>query len=158
MDIARMKQLAQALADAKSQQDVQVALTYLHPEMVLENPAFGSHSVGLEQNEQALSRWFRAFPDYDVALEGHASDGEHLVCWGVVRMTLTGDHFGAVPNGVRSELPIFIRFAFKDDLIVNEVFFFDLSALCAQSGLSTDLVRVGLFGQEHLMAGAGGSA
>ena len=54
---------------------------------------------------------------------------------------MTGDRFGVQPNGKRAELAVFIQFAFRDDLIARERFFFDLSALCAQSGVSTDAVR-----------------
>jgi len=61
-------------------------------------------------------------------------------------MTMTGDRFGASPNGRRAELPVFIQFTFKDELIASERFFFDLSELCAQSGVSTDTVRQTLFG------------
>jgi hypothetical protein len=61
-------------------------------------------------------------------------------------MTMTGDRFGVLPNGRRAELPVFIQFAFKDGLIAGERFFFDLSALCAQSGVSTDAVRRKVFG------------
>ena len=61
-------------------------------------------------------------------------------------MTVTGDRFGEVPNGRRADLPVFIQFAFKDDRIVRERFFFDLAELCAQSGVSTDAVRRRIFG------------
>src|SRR6516225_7274233 len=60
--------------------------------------------------------------------------------------TMACDRFGVVPNGRRAELPVFIQFTFKDDLIASERFFFDLSELCAQSGVSTDVVRQKLFG------------
>jgi hypothetical protein len=63
-----------------------------------------------------------------------------------VRMTMTGDRFGVVTNGRRAELPVFIQFTFKDDLIASERFFLDLSELCAQSGVSTDAVRQKLSG------------
>ncbi|WP_344269026.1 nuclear transport factor 2 family protein [Actinomadura napierensis] len=145
MDGDRMFALAQELAVAKSRQDVPAAMKLLHPEMVLETPAFGATARGHAQNEKALRRFFASFPDYDVALQGHAANGENLVCWGTVRMTMTGDRFGVVPSGGRAELPVFIRFAFKDDLIAGEYFFFDLSELCAQSGVSADAVRRGLF-------------
>jgi hypothetical protein len=56
-------------------------------------------------------------------------------------MTMTGGRFGVVPNGRRAELPVFIQFTFSDELIASERFFFDLSELCAQSGVSTDAVR-----------------
>ena len=59
-----------------------------------------------------------------MTLEGHASNDDTLICWGMVRMTMTGDRFGAVPNGRRAELPVFIQFNFKDDLITREAFLF----------------------------------
>ena len=52
----RMFELAQALAMAKSRQDVPAAL--LHPDMVLECPPFGSVARGLEENSRALTRFF----------------------------------------------------------------------------------------------------
>lgn len=142
----RMFELAQALAVAKSRQDVPAALKLLHEDMILETPAFGTKARGLADNEKVLKRFFASFPDYNVVLDGHADNGDTLVCWGRVQMTMTGDRFGVVPNGARAKLPVFIQFAFKDDLIAGERFFFDLSALCAQSGVSTDAVRRKLSG------------
>jgi predicted ester cyclase len=118
-----------------------------HQDMLLEAPAFGTTAQGIAENEQALSRFFAVFPDYEVALEGHAGNDDTLVCWGTARMTMTGEWLGVVPNGKRAELPVFIQFGFTDDLISGERFFFDLSDLCAQSGVSTDAVRRTLFGQ-----------
>ena len=148
MNGERMFELAQALAIAKSRQDVPAALKVLHPDMVLETPAFGTAARGLAENEKILTRFFASFPDYHVVLSGHAANDDTLVCWGTVRMTMTGDRFGVRPNGRRAELPVFIEFAFKDDLIARERFCFDLSALCAQSGVSTDAVRRKIFGDE----------
>lgn len=147
MDGARMFELAQALAEAKSRQDLPAALKLLHSDMVLETPAFGGRAVGIDQNAAVLARFFASFPDYNVSLEGHAATQSELVCWGTVRMTMTGNRFGVVPNNQRATLPVFIRFTFKDDLILSERFFFDLSELCAQSGVSTDAVRNTLFGR-----------
>jgi predicted ester cyclase len=145
MDTDRMVELARALAEAKSRQDVPAAMALFHPGMVLETPAFGTTARGQAANERALARFFASFPDYDVALHGHAADGDSLTCWGTASMTMTGDRFGVVPNGRCAEVPVFIRFTFTDDLISGERFFFDLSALCAQSGVSTDAVRRTLF-------------
>lgn len=147
MDSDRMFELAQALAVAKSRQDVPAAMKLLHEGMLLEAPALGTRARGPAANEAALTKFFRSFPDYDVALQGHADDGETLICWGIARMTMTGDRFGVAPNGNRAELPVFIQFAFKDGLIAGERFVFDLAELCAQSGVSTDTVRQKLFGQ-----------
>ena len=146
MNSDRMFELAESLAVAKSRQDVSAALKVLHPDMLLENPAFGTSVRGLVENQKVLNRFFTAFPDYHVVLDGHAASGDTLICWGHVQMTMTGDRFGVVPNGKRAELPVFIQFAFKEDRIVRERFFFDLSELCAQSGVSTDAVRRRIFG------------
>lgn len=146
MKSGRMFELAQALAVAKSRQDVPAALKLLHPDMLLEAPAFGTKARGLAENEHALKRFFASFPDYAVSLQGHAASEDTLVCWGTVAMTMTGDRFGAVPNGARARLPVFIQFTFKDGLIASERFFFDLSELCRQSGVSTDDVGRKLFG------------
>ncbi|HEX5289874.1 MAG TPA: ester cyclase [Streptosporangiaceae bacterium] len=147
VDNNRMFELAQALAVAKSRQDLPAAMKLFHRDMVLETPAFGTRARGLPENEKTLARFFVSFPDYDVALSGHAGNDDTLICWGTARMTMTGDRFGVIPNGSPAELPVFVQFAFKDDLIAGERFFFDLSALCAQSGVSTDAVRRRLFGE-----------
>jgi predicted ester cyclase len=140
------RMFAQALAVAKSRQDVPAAMKLFHEDMLLENPAFGTEARGLAENENVLTRFFTSFPDYNVVLQGHAGNDDTLICWGTVQMTMAGDRFGVIPNGRRAELPVFIQFAFKDDLIAGERFFFDLSALCAQSGVSTDAVRRKVFG------------
>lgn len=90
-------------------------------DMVLEAPAFGTRSRGLAENEAALTKFFRNFPYYSVELEDHASDGETLVCWGTVRMTMTGDRFGVVPNGRRAQLPVFIHHALQNVAVRRRV-------------------------------------
>ena len=147
-----MFELANNLAIAKSRQDVPAALKCLHEDMVLETPAFGTSARGLAQNEKVLTRFFSSFPDYEVLLDNHANNDDTLICWGTARMTMTGERFGVTPNGLRSELPVFIKFTFRDDLIASERFFFDLSALCAQSGVSTDVVREKIFGAAKVAA------
>jgi len=140
-------ELAQRLAEAKGRQDVPAALRLLHPDMLLETPPFGTRAHGRAANETALTRFFASFPDYAVVLDGHADDGHTLVCWGTAHMTMTGNRFGATPNGRRAEVPVFIQFTFADGLITGERFCFDLSVLCSQSGVSTDAVRHKLFGE-----------
>jgi predicted ester cyclase len=140
-----MVELVHALAVAKSGQDLPAALRLLHPDMELETPAFGTTARGLAENEKVLRRFFATFPDYEVDLRGHASDGTTLVCWGTARMTMTGTRLGVTPDGRRAELPVFLQFTFEDGLIAGERFFFDLATLCAQSGVSTDTVRRTLF-------------
>lgn len=52
MDSGCMFELAERLAIAKSRQDVAAALEVLHPDMVLETPAFGTRVQGLAENER----------------------------------------------------------------------------------------------------------
>jgi predicted ester cyclase len=141
-----MLRLATQLAEAKSRQNVDDALRVCHSDMLLETPAIGSVVRGTVEYRTALSRFFRAFPDYEVTLERHLTNGETLICWGKAQMTMTGDRFGVTPSGRRAELPVLIEFGFKDDLISSERFHYDLSVLCSQSGVSTDAVRRKLFG------------
>ncbi|RFU87326.1 hypothetical protein DY218_07955 [Streptomyces triticagri] len=138
--------LARELAEAKSRQDVTAALALCHPEMTLQAPAFGTTAHGHAANERALTSFFRTFPDYAVEPAGDVGHHGTLACWGTARMTLTGARFGEAPNGLRAELPVFLHFTFRDGLIASERFFFDLSELCAQSGISTDKARHALFG------------
>ena len=146
MTTEEMFGLASALAAAKSRQDVPAALKLMHADMLLESP-FGTKARGLAKNEAALKGFFTSFPDYHVVLDGYAGNGETLVCWGTVSMTMTGERYGVTPSGRRATLPVFISLTFKDGLIAGERFFFDLSELCAQSGVSTDAVRRKLFGE-----------
>lgn len=150
MDGDQMFALATALADAKSRQDVPAAMGLLHPDMVLETPAFGTTSHGSAETEQALAGFFATFPDYDVELDDYAANDNTLVCWGTARMTMSGDRLGVSTNGRRVALPVFIQFTFADDRIASERFFFDLATLCAQSGVSTDAALRRLFGASGL--------
>jgi len=147
MNEDRMLTLAQTLADAKSRQDLTAAMQLFHEDMLLETPAFGTRAHGLAENERVLARFFSSFPDYHVSLDGHVAGHDALMCWGTARMTMTGDRFGMIPNGKQAQLPVVIRFTFREGLIASEWFFFDLSTLCAQSGVSTDSVRQKIFGQ-----------
>jgi predicted ester cyclase len=140
-------QLAAGLGEAKGRQNVDDALRFMHDEMVLTSPAWGTVARGKAQNAETLRRFFRDFPDYSVSLDGHVADDRHLVCWGVIRMTMAPGAYGLQANGRRIETPAFLRFTFKDGLIASEYFMVDLSAICAQSGVSAD--AVGAFIKAH---------
>ena len=141
-----MLDLVSKLAEAKSRQNVEDALQVCHPEMLLETPAIGHTARGTEENRAALTRFFKTFPDYHVSLERHIIDGDVLVCWGLARMTMTGNRFGVTPTGRTASVPVMIEFGFRDGLIARERFVYDLSVLCSQSGVSTDAMRKALFG------------
>ncbi len=146
MDTDRMIELVTELGRVKSAQDAAATVLLQHEEMVLEVPAMGAFVVGRAANEQTLTGFFRAFPDYSVELEGFARAGEdELVAWGDVTMTLSTDRYGVSPNGKPAVFPAFFRFSFKDGLISREYFLWDLAHVCSQWGVSTDALRAALF-------------
>jgi predicted ester cyclase len=141
MTASEMFQLAAGLGEAKGRQSVADAMKFMHDDMVLTSPAWGTRANGREQNSEVLKRFFNDFPDYSIALDGHVADEANLVCWGTVRMTMAQGAYGLSPNSKRVEIPAFLRFTFKDRMIASEYFMVDLAAICAQSGVSTDAVQ-----------------
>ena len=136
--IDEMGRIADALAAAKSRQDVEAAMSIYHPDCVLEAPSLVSRHQGAEQIRSALEGFFKRFPDYSVELGGRAIGGDTLLAWGTIHLTLTGRPGGQSPNGRRSSVPVFILFRFADGQVIWESFNFDLASLCRQSGVSTD--------------------
>jgi predicted ester cyclase len=147
MRTERMFKLASALGEAKGRQNVADALRFMHDDIVLSSPAWGLVARGKAENAEVLAHFFHDFPDYGIALEGHVADAEHLLCWGTVRMTMRHGTYGVTPNGRRVEIPAFLRFTFREDLIASEYFMVDLAEICRQSGVSTDAVQRAAFGQ-----------
>ena len=144
-----MYALAAGLGEAKSRQNVEDALRFLHPDMVLYSPAWGAVARGIEENRQVLTHFFDSYPDYNVRFEGYVADAETLFGWGVVRMTMAAhasDARGMTPNGQRITLPVSIRMTFKDGLIATEHFHCDLAQIAAQSGISIDGMWKNVFG------------
>jgi len=140
-----MVKLVQALAVAKSRQDVPAALKLMHPRMLLVNPAFGTAAQGLAENEKALTRFFRAFPTItwiwrpcrrrgEPGLLGDRTDD-------LDRRPIRG---GTERKTCRAAGPHQVHLRGRPDR--KRTVFFDLSELCAQSGVSTDAVRRKLFG------------
>jgi predicted ester cyclase len=152
MRTERMFELAAGLGEAKGRQDVAGALRFMHDDIVLSSPAWGLVARGKAENAAVLGHFFHDFPDYGIDLEGHLGDGRHLLCWGTVRMTMRPGAYGLSPNGRRVEIPAFIRFTFRDDLIASEYFMVDLAEICRQSGVSTDAVQRAVFGAATAVA------
>ncbi len=149
MTPGEMYALAAGLGEAKSRQNVEEALKYLHPDIVLHSPAWGAVARGLEENRQMLAHFFDSYPDYSVSFDGYVADAKTLFGWGVVRMTMAphaSDASGMTPNGRRMTLPVTIRMTFKDGLIATEHFSCDLAQIAAQSGISIDGMWRNVFG------------
>ena len=144
-----MYTLAAGLGEAKSRQNVEDALRFLHPDMELHAPAWGAVARGIEENRQLLTHFFESYPDYTVSFDGYVADAETLFGWGTVRMTMAAhaaDACGMTPNGRRITLPVSIRMTFKDGLIAPEHFACDLAQIAAQSGISIDRMWTNVFG------------
>ena len=136
-----MYALASGLGEAKSRQNVEDALKFLHEDMELYSPAWGAVAQGIEENRELLTHFFDSYPDYTVNFDGYVTDEKTLFAWGVVRMTMAAhasDAHGMTPNGKRITLPVTIRMTFKDGLIATEHFNCDLAQIAAQSGISID--------------------
>lgn len=144
MNAARMVALVDELGAVKSRQDVEAAIALQHADMRLAVPPLDAVVLGRDANRRALGSFFETFPDYQVTLEGRAATADELIAWGTVRMTLSTDRFGVVPNGRLAVIPAFFRFSFAEDLISSEYFLWDLADACGQWGVSTDAVRARL--------------
>ncbi|MCW5890869.1 MAG: ester cyclase [bacterium] len=129
---------------AKSRGDVAAALRVCHPDFVLETIPFGTRSQGAGETALHLTAFFAAFPDYTVLLEGLAADGDAVVCWGDVRLTLRGPLGPLPPTDRTARLPMCSIFTVRDGLLAGERFHFDLHALCTQLGLSVHEVDAAL--------------
>ncbi|MDV2475719.1 nuclear transport factor 2 family protein [Rhodococcus zopfii] len=129
--------VAEALAEAKSRQDVQAAMAIYHPDAVLESPSLGTRYEGA-QIESAIEGWFAFAPDYRVRLDGRGWDDGTLCCWGSIVFTPAFTFSGAIPNGERVEVPVFILFGFDDGRVAWESFHFDVAAAARQCGVGVD--------------------
>lgn len=146
--------LAEGLGEAKNRQDVEDALRFMHDDIVLYSPAWGTIARGKPANRVVLTRFFQNYPDYTVAFDGYVGDEHTFVGWGTVRMTMAqaaSDAKGLKPNGRRIEMPVSIRMTFKEGLIAEEHFLCDLAQVAAQSGVSVDAVRQNVFGAPRVL-------
>jgi len=152
-----MYALAAGLGEAKNRQNVPDALSFMHDDIVLHSPAWGTVARGKAVNRAVLDRFFQGYPDYHVGFEGWLADAETFVGWGMVRMTMSPDARdagGQTPNGRLVEVPVTIRMTFRDGLIATEHFFCDLAQIAAQSGVSIDAVHRNVFGPPAAAAAA----
>jgi hypothetical protein len=141
ISVNRAIQVVERLAHAKSRQDSVVAMAIYHPAAVLESPALGTRFVGPEV-KGAIEGWFAFAPDYEVRVDGHAMDGDTLCCWGEVSLTPAFTWSGAVPNGRRATVPVFMLFRFEDGRVSYESFHFDVAGVARQCGVDASaLVR-----------------
>ncbi|MEV6101743.1 nuclear transport factor 2 family protein [Nocardia sp. NPDC051981] len=141
LDVREAVQIVERLAAAKSRQDVAATMAVYHPDAVLESPSLESHYAGTEV-EGAIRGWFAFAPDYEVRLDGHGLDDETLCCWGQIAFTPAFTFNGAVPNGNRVSVPVFILFRFRDGRVSWESFHFDVAGVARQCGVDASaLVR-----------------
>ncbi len=141
VDAAQAVGIVEKLARAKSCQDVAAAMAIYHPDGVLESPCLGTRYVGPDI-EGAIAGWFAFAPDYEVQLEGHGMDTDTLCSWGRASFTPAFTTNGAIPNGQRASVPVFILFQFNEGRICWESFHFDVAAVARQCGVDASaLVR-----------------
>lgn len=140
LERATMRSLVRCYGSAKSEQDAGAALAVCHPSFTIDTLPFGIASRDREETAAHLAVFFETFPDYRVALEGVAVQGESVATWGSASMTLAGVGLGVAPTGKAAEIPIACIFDFRDGLIARERFLFDLATLCR--GLGVEIANV----------------
>lgn len=141
LDAKEAVEIVERLAQAKVRQDVAATMAMYHPDGVFGSPPLGDRYVGAEI-EGAITGRFAFAPDYEVRLDGHGLDGETLCCWGEIAFTPAFTFGGAVPNGNRVSVPVFILCRFRDGRVSWESFHFDVAGVARQCGVdATALVR-----------------
>src|SRR5262249_47454611 len=70
LEAATMRALVRCYGAAKSEQDVGAALALCTEDFALETVSFGVEARDRKEAELQLAAFFRAFPDYRVALDG----------------------------------------------------------------------------------------
>jgi predicted ester cyclase len=138
---ANMRRLVAAYAAAKSRQDIDAALALCSGDFELETVALGTRAADHDAARLHLDLFFHAFPDYHVTIDGTAAGDKALAAWGRARMTFAGAIGEMPPTGRTAELPVFCVFTFAGDRIRSERFFFDVAALCEQTGLPLEPLR-----------------
>jgi len=128
---AQMYELATALAAAKSQQDLALALAIYHPDIELIVPGSDSRAKGTAEVTVQLDMFFTLFPDYTAAIDQYAFNETVMLATGQV--FLTPDIAGK--DCPRIQLPAFFEFGFQDNKISREVFVLDMGMLCRKAGI-----------------------
>lgn len=140
-----------AYAAAKSRADVDAALAACRPDVTFETIPFQATAHGTDEARRQFGAFFRAFPDYDVAVDDVWASDASVAAHGTIAATMAGPLAGLAPTGRRFRLPFACLWEVRDGLVAHERFFFDLHDLCAQLGLPTGEVA------ERLRAAAGGA-
>ncbi|MEO1658436.1 MAG: nuclear transport factor 2 family protein [Pseudomonadota bacterium] len=86
-----MYKLAADLGEAKSRQNVDDALQFMHDDIVLDSPAWGVVARGKQENRDVLTSFFESYPDYQVSFDHHITDGDNFIGWGTVQMAMAQD-------------------------------------------------------------------
>jgi len=146
---SKMLSLVSDLARVKSRQNVVAALGIYHPDIEMVSPSFNAVATGSEQVAQQLKVFFSLFPDYEVAIEQQAINGNVLLATGQVYITPN------IPGKTcpRIQLPVFIEFHFRDNKISKEVFYLDAGMVCKKAGITVEELASATrtFHYEHIL-------
>lgn len=141
---ARMRELVDGYARAKSRADVGAALAHCDESFTIDTVAFGIVSRDRADTAMHLGIFFDTFPDYGVELGDMAYSRDGVACWGTAHMSLRGAALGLEPTGRRASVPFFCWFTFAGDRLASERFFFDLATLCDGLGVPLEAMRASL--------------
>lgn len=134
----QMLKIAEDLMKAQSAYDIDKLLTIYHSECLIEYPGLGIKHRGHSSVRPGMALSKSIFRNYEIDTVQYAYEGNTLVVWGNVRMTLAGNFNGHVPNGKQAHLIRFTILKFSANTIIYEAHYLDQAALCVQSGIPVE--------------------
>ena len=104
-----------------------------------DNALVESPSLGMQRGRVAIAkgfaRWFAAFPDAVLSIEGVVAEGDQAVAIHRHVATHRGEFFGLEATGKRIEFPLVLLQRFEGDEIVHERRIYDFSGFLIKLGV-----------------------
>ncbi len=119
---------------AESRHDLNGTLATLHPDAVFEDAAVGLHLSGRGEAARHYQLWWKAF---QLQTEGgviHWIDDSLLIGEAHFVGTHVGEFLGLAPTAKAIRLPFMVRVSFREGLLSQERFYYDLNGLLTQLG------------------------
>jgi steroid delta-isomerase-like uncharacterized protein len=112
-------------------------LATLHEDCVFEDIPMGLTYRGKAGAQEYYRIWWDAFAIEVKGIARHWSTEGNMVAETRYFGTHTGDFYGLAPTGRSIELRLAVVIHFQDGLMLGERFYYDLSSLYAQLGVSS---------------------
>lgn len=149
---AQQRSLVRCYGQAKSHRDVEATMAVCHSDFRIDTIPFRLATRDAADTRAQLGVFFSVFPDYRAETEAVVSGPEGAAWWGQMHATFGGPLLGREPTGRTTRQPASSVFLFRDGLLVEERFHFDLGTLCRAIGLPTAELDAALEPLRHAQA------